>query len=332
MGRALWLADELTDAFRGLRGFRVDVVPGWESRGYASLVPVGTMNHHTGRGSYNALLSYMAHNSSIAPLCNYATSRPHDGIVRITVVASGKANHAGKGYLPWIGTDRGNPRTIGGEHQNDGTQQWPPQQVEAIYRANAVILNRLGQPASRAVDHKTYTKRKVDRVHTNVEAFQNVLAAYMAGADMAVIAQMDDTGELVKRIQRDCNQLITWRNLGPERMSIDPTDGHGTKVDGHYGPATARAVREAVAAATPGVEVSGNSFGSTEAYLLTRIGYYADDQRHIATHDHGTGGGTVDTSELATRDQLTKVDGRVSSLAKAYEGHRHAEGTTGPPR
>lgn len=180
MSRALWLVDLLADEFRGSKGFQVDYMPGWETRGKSTFAPRGVMNHHTGGGSYQALLTYMTYTSSIAPLCNIATSRPSNGIVRITVVASGKANHAGKGYLPWTGTNMGNTYTIGFENQNDGRQTWPDQQNEAIARANVVCLKKIGQGVDRLADHKTYApSRKVDRVHINLDHWKNYVAGYM---------------------------------------------------------------------------------------------------------------------------------------------------------
>lgn len=180
MSRALWLADILADEFRGAHGFQVDVVEGWQDRGRPALYPKGIMNHHTGRGSYNALLNYMAYNAPYPPLCNIATSRPDNGIVRVTVVASGKANHAGRGYVDWTGKDRGNNYSIGFENQNDGAQEWPEQQNEAIARANAAILKYLDLGVDRLVDHKTYAPtRKVDRVHVDLDHWRNYVNSFL---------------------------------------------------------------------------------------------------------------------------------------------------------
>lgn len=163
MSRSLWLADVLADAYRGVKGVRFEVYAGWESRGQAGVSHHGIINHHTGRGGYDALLRYMATGSSIAPLCNVASS--HDGS-RVTVVASGKGNHAGRGYLPWTGTDRGNWYAVGWEAQNDGSQPWPDKHLETIAIGNAAILKHMRQGVGRLAEHKTYApSRKVDR-HT----------------------------------------------------------------------------------------------------------------------------------------------------------------------
>lgn len=174
MSRALFLADVLVDAFRGRSGFVVDVVRGWEDRGKPQLYPRGVMNHHTGPGSYNALLNYMGHTSKIAPLCNVATSRPMDGKVRITLVASGKSNHAGVGNYSWIPKNKANYYTIGFENQNDGKESWPDQQNEAIAIANKAILDHLKLGADRLLDHKTWAPtRKVDRVHIDLGSWRD---------------------------------------------------------------------------------------------------------------------------------------------------------------
>lgn len=183
MGRALWLMDILNEEFRGDPRFRVNYVDGWETRGKSTFNPKGIINHHTGRGGYSALLNYMAHNSSIAPLCNIATSRPINSVVQITVVASGKANHAGRGYLPWTGTNMGNTYTVGFENQNDGTQRWPEQQNEGIARANAAVLKYIGQGVDRLADHKTYAPtRKVDRVYIDLGEWKKYVDTFMKEA------------------------------------------------------------------------------------------------------------------------------------------------------
>jgi LysM repeat protein len=176
MSAAVWLPDVLSDAFRGMRGFQVDTVDGWRTRSAktTSFEPRGVINPHTGKGSYANLLKFMTTGSMTAPLCNVATSRPHSikGIesVRITVCAAGRANHAGKGSLPWTGTDGGNRHSIGIENQNTGSEPWPDQQVEAIRIATAAVLRHLKVDISRMADHKTYApNRKVDRSGVDLE-------------------------------------------------------------------------------------------------------------------------------------------------------------------
>lgn len=185
MSQQLWLRDVVADAFRGERGFKVEVYSGWKRRSAntTSFEPIGVMNHHTGPGGYDNLLNYMARGSSIAPLCNIATSRPHNGVVRITIVAAGRANHAGRGSLPWTGTNGGNYRTIGIENQNSGGQSWPKQQVEGIHILSAALMDYLDAPMSHLVDHKTYAPgRKVDRYDTDVKDTRRAVRQILEGA------------------------------------------------------------------------------------------------------------------------------------------------------
>lgn len=166
MPTQLWLADAIADEFRGSKGFQVDVYPGWQTRGSTSFDPDHVMDHHTGGGTYNNLLKYMAEGPRFPPLCNIATSRPYNGVVRITIVAAGRANHSGVGIYKTIPRDNGNYRSIGIENQNDGLQSWPDQQMEAMRRLDATLLIRLKKNTEYLLDHKTYAPtRKVDR-HT----------------------------------------------------------------------------------------------------------------------------------------------------------------------
>lgn len=185
MPRQPWLMDVIADEFRGVKGFRVDAYPGWETRGRPVFEPEGVMDHHTGAGAYNNLLRYMAVGPVHPPLCNYATSRPNRGVVRVTVVAAGRANHAGVGELPWRRGQgsTGNFRTFGAEHQNDGRQPWPSQQVEAIRRVDAALLKAMGRDTAYMLDHKTYAPtRKVDRHSTDVASERRAVAKLMQPA------------------------------------------------------------------------------------------------------------------------------------------------------
>jgi len=159
-----WLLDILSDEFRNSKGFRVDYYPGWETRGRVDFEPRYMMEHHTGAGAYNALLRYMAEGPVHPPLCNIANSRPANGIVRVTVVAAGRANHSGMGQYGTIPPNQGNKFSIGNEGQNTGSQPWPNQQLEAQRRCDAAILNYLNRDVSYLIDHKTYApNRKWDR-------------------------------------------------------------------------------------------------------------------------------------------------------------------------
>lgn len=209
MSAAVWLPDVLGDAFRGVRGYQVDTVKGWRTRSArtTSFDPRGVMNHHTGPGSYANLLSYMTKGASTAPLCNVATSRPHDigGIptVRITICAAGRANHAGKGHVSWAGTDGGNRHAVGIENQNNGSQSWPKQQLEGIRTATAAILEHLGRDERFMTDHKTYApRRKTDLYAIDLAAERSAVGTLLRGPAPKVVRHTIAPGETLFGIGR----------------------------------------------------------------------------------------------------------------------------------
>lgn len=153
----------------------------WTS-GPATFTPDGSMNHHTGRGGWVPLLNFMRHGSSIAPLCNGATSNPHetDGKVIVAVVACGRANHAGRGvWAPGaVPTNGGNRLLWGWEHQHPGdATPWHVLHREVILRLNAAMCLAFGWPVANTPDHKDYAPgRKVDRAHENGAAWRAMVA------------------------------------------------------------------------------------------------------------------------------------------------------------
>lgn len=190
-----WLPDLLSDTFRGRKGFQVDIVEGAKDRAsYGDFDPIGVMNHHTGKGSYEALLRYMSVGSRISPLSQIATSRPLAirGIltVRITIMAMGRCNHAGVGYLPSVGHNGGNKYLIGIENQNDGYQPWPAQQLEAIHLTTAALLKQLRQGVDQMFEHKTYTSRKVDRHSVRLSDERKLVNSYLQSMSL-------DLGEIM---------------------------------------------------------------------------------------------------------------------------------------
>lgn len=227
MPNQLWLPDVIADAFRGISGYRVETMSGWNTRGRDNFNPIGVMNHHTGGGGYDALLNFMAHGSSIAPLCNIATSRPQNGVVRITIVEAGRANHAGRGYLPWIGTNNGNYRTIGIENQNNGSEPWPQQQVEGIHILSAALLDKLGANTDRLVDHKTYAPgRKPDRHSVDInDTRREVIRIMDSGFTARDYIQRGDTGPEVREWQES---LLQWNSDALPEYGADSDFGNET--------------------------------------------------------------------------------------------------------
>lgn len=236
MGRQLWLADVLADAFRGVAGYRVETYPSWASRGRSSFEPIGLINHHTGGGgTYDNILRYMLEVSSIKPSCNWATSPPIDGVVRVTICCAGSANHAGRGGAgrggtPWLPTDTGNLHTLGGEHHNDGSAAWPGQQVEGVEIASAAMLRQLGVGADRAALHKTYAPGRKPDMHTiDLAAHQRGIARYLnppppssAREDDLLMAAAKDDNDARKALIR----LWFHTFLGRGPSSSAERDGH----------------------------------------------------------------------------------------------------------
>lgn len=273
MARQPWIADVLADAFRGVKGFQVEVYPGFSTRGSTAFAPIGVMNHHTGPGGYDNLLNYMMRGSKIAPLCNWATSRPHNGVVRVTVCSAGRANHAGRGGsgrggTDWIPTDSGNRLTIGGEHQNDGGQPWDTQQLEAVHRGSAAMLKHLRQNESRACMHKTYAPgRKPDPHTVTLASSQREIHRFLAGNEPHKeddVLKRGDSGNEVTVLQWRINQFFHGK--------ADPRKGgeeHGLIVDGDFGENTEAYVREVQNQL--GYETSGVYNLPTAIRLLERL-------------------------------------------------------------
>lgn len=332
MGNQLWLPDVVADAFRGVKGYRVEVMSGWSSRGRTNFAPIGVMNHHTGRGGYEALLNYMAHGSSISPLCNIATSRPEGGVVRITIVEAGKANHAGRGYLPWTGKDGGNYRTIGIENQNDGAQPWPTQQVEGIHILSAALLKQLGVGTDRLVDHKTYTSRKPDRHSVNINDTRRAVDIILEGGPVSRnYIVPGDNGPDVKSWQQD---LQRWNPKALPKFGPDGDFGDETTLwtnkfmvetglvsapvdDPAVGPKTRQKMAEVLASGTTAPTPSPKKpdykvvvlFGKDAPLDQGMALLYADDHDLKPLSWPNTGGATFETAFLV--GDVAKQAGKV---------------------
>lgn len=146
-------------------GLTVVEHPGWETRGAdLKALPVVVIGHHTAtpakaKGDLPTLRLLINGRSDLAgPLCQVALSR--SGVFH--VLASGKANHAGRGA--WRGVTE-SARTIGIEAEHPGTGAWPAAQIDAFDRGVAALLRNLGQPATAYCGHREWALpagRKVD--------------------------------------------------------------------------------------------------------------------------------------------------------------------------
>lgn len=173
MGRQLWIADQCRGA-----GLDVVEVDGWQSRGVATFSPRGVVCHHTAGASTDDMPSLRTlingREDLPGPLCQVGLSR--SGVVY--VIASGRANHAGKGE--WEGLS-GNADVFGIEAENDGRQAWPGAQVAAYQALAAALINGpgVGGDVARVCGHKEWAPgRKPDPHDLDMDAFR---AAVVAG-------------------------------------------------------------------------------------------------------------------------------------------------------
>lgn len=174
-------------------GITVNEAQGWRTRtANGPFEPVGVMMHHTvglGRG---ALADIVANNKA-----NFFVDRA--GV--LTVVAAGRANHAGKGaqrvlddtragiaptgtaaarHLPDAVIGNGDYYGFENENRGDGVQDWPAVQVSTMVRAAAALCRRHGWTANRVVAHKEWTSRKIDPAGIDMNTLRASVAAALA--------------------------------------------------------------------------------------------------------------------------------------------------------
>lgn len=230
---AIWLADVLRQA-----GLEVVEVPGWQSRGRPEAFgPVlGVICHHTGpTGSIASAVELIKDGRPDlgGPLSQLLLDK--DGTFH--VVAAGRCNHAGPGR--WQGATSGNTNFVGIEARNNGTDElWPLAQMVAYEEGVAAILSHVGADAVMAVGHKEWALPKGRKVDPSFDmvAFREDVEAIMTGSNIAAapprheeparaMLRKGDHGDSVKLLQRA---------LGFS----------GKAVDGDFGPATDKALRE----------------------------------------------------------------------------------------
>lgn len=172
-GRVLWLADAARSA-----DLRVVEVDGWRTRGAAAMAARGIVCHHTGgptktSGTPSLRIIRDGREGLAGPLSQiYLTS---DGTVY--VVASGVANHAGKGS--WRGLS-GNASVIGieAEHPGVAAVPWPDVQLDAYRRLCAALCRRGGIGPAMVCLHKEWAPtRKIDPIGFDGPAWRAEVAA-----------------------------------------------------------------------------------------------------------------------------------------------------------
>lgn len=134
-------------------GLTVETVPGWETRGGDTCDFGGTCGHHTAgssRGTRPSLgICVNGRTGLPGPLCNTFTDR--NGVA--IVVASGRANHAGRGNFRGL---TGNSQLLGHEAEDEGDGLWTPAQLWAFPRVHAAHLWLIGRDESWYTSHRNY--------------------------------------------------------------------------------------------------------------------------------------------------------------------------------
>lgn len=272
------LIDATADIVRGVHGIRLEVMPGADRYGFKgyAFTPINQLNHHTGRGSYAALRDYIHHGASAAPLSQILTSDPRKtgGVCIVTVIASGRCNHAGRGsgLVPHVPADAGNRLLLGLEHQNDGVEPWDPWHLEVQAILNAGYADAFGWSVAWLADHKTYAPdRKVDRHSIDIHAWRRRVTALTGRRQMPdhplaiVVRSPNDEGQawpLKAAVDRLLGLSVPVLQAPHQGHSV----GHALLVGSAANPA--HVDRSVYATVT---EVAGGDRAGTGAAILDRI-------------------------------------------------------------
>lgn len=203
----------LTDLANYLRSRGLTVVehPGWEHRG-ADLPgkPDTVICHHTAttakaRGDLPTLRLLVEGRSDLpGPLCQIALSRA--GVVHL--IASGKANHAGKGE--WRG-QTSSARTLGIEAEHPGgTAVWTPVQYDAYVRLCAALCRYLEVDPNRVCAHREWALpkgRKVD-VTFDMDRFRHHVRTALAPTEEPSEMNADDWKRLEAMLDRKLDDRL----------------------------------------------------------------------------------------------------------------------------
>lgn len=172
-------------------GLTVNEAADWRTRGAADcFTPIGVMMHHT-VGELPGILPDIVNNNK----ANFFIDRAG----ALTVVARGRANHAGMGAQEVLdevargtapaGTaaarglrDRiiGNGHFYGFENENkgDGIQPWPDVQLDVMARGAAALCQLHCWPARRVIAHAEWTSRKPDPRGVDMTVFRTRVASH----------------------------------------------------------------------------------------------------------------------------------------------------------
>ena len=170
----------LTDA-----GCHVVAERGWESRGRELATVNGIVWHHTATGPQVADSSVVrvlrdGRAGIPGPLSQLGLTR--DGTWR--VIASGRANHAGRGSWPGLS---GNDDCLGVEAFYSGTsaERWERRQVDALRVGTAAIARAYDvDPTRSLIGHKEWApRRKIDPYGLDMDDERRTVDTIIRGAD-----------------------------------------------------------------------------------------------------------------------------------------------------
>lgn len=176
-------------------GLKVELVPGWETRGTPSFAPAGVVDHWTAgprgtraRPSLSVVVNGRAGLSG--PLCNVYLAR--DGTC--VVVAAGRANHAGAGGFRGL---VGNSAVYGIEAESGGDGDWTPEMLDAYPRLDAALVSGLGRDASWVCGHNEWAPtRKID-IRDIIGQVRANTARVLAAPTPAPASEEDDMPQVI---------------------------------------------------------------------------------------------------------------------------------------
>lgn len=172
----------IPDALRRF-GLEPVEVAGWKTRGYEfSNKPIITLRHWTAgpkTGKAPSLGICTNGRSDLpGPLCQVLQERSgRSGLDRVYVVASGRANHAGRGI--WAGVESGNSRGTGNEIEWSGPgEAFPGNRKETSERVAAALLSlSQAQEGKYACEHREYATPAGRKIDTNLSGAELRLRA-----------------------------------------------------------------------------------------------------------------------------------------------------------
>jgi hypothetical protein len=227
MARYTNLADILRNA-----GLRVVETPGWRTRGAEMGDIRAIMLHHTAsrQGGSNAptldtvTKGRGGKNAVPGPLSQFVLGR--DGTWY--VVASGLANHAGKGSGWGLPTDNANRYTLGIEAESSGVgSDWTKEQLESYPRGVAALCRAFDLAWHRVLAHKEWApSRKVDPAGWpgDIDGFRTQVRAWMNGAGIVALTDEDVNRIATATFVKTMDEWLAREVGGPTTLSRVTTD------------------------------------------------------------------------------------------------------------